>query len=260
MSAILSSQNGIRRSKTTRAWAHRLSDEESDEAARQEHQRLRQKPYGCTPAPLRCGYILEYDKLPYMDKETHRPEHETIASFGSLILNHDLDLLLQANEYLNRAGMDTISAGVVVAYVLEGVEKGFFKKEDFICRDYPEGFLPVWGDPTYIMSLLKLMVTREGIGNKLADGVHVAKAHFPGTEPFAISVNGSEMGMHDLRMGKDWAMSAVSDPTPGRHTTANYAMSIMGMLTFSRAASHGSENGASLPTGQGSAWPSGCTR
>lgn len=190
------------------------------------------KQYGCFSCPLRCGYILEYNKLPYKDKETHRPEYETVAAFGSLILNDDMNLLLQANEYLNRVCMDTISAGVVVSYVLEGVEQGFFKKEDFVCSDYPEGFLPVWGDPTYVMQLLKLMVTREGIGNKLADGVYVAKSYFPGTESFAINANGSEMGMHDLRMGHGWAMSYISDPTPGRHTTANYDMAAAGMMDF----------------------------
>lgn len=193
---------------------------------------LGKKRFGCFSCPLRCGYILEYDKLPYKDKETHRPEYETICAFGALILNHDLDLLLQANEYLNRSGMDTIAAGVVVAYVLEGVEKGFFKKEGFRCQDYPDGFLPVWGDPTYIMPLLKLIVTREGIGAKLADGVWMAKSHFPGTEPFAINVNGAEMGMHDLRLTKSWGMSFVSDPTPGRHTAANYDTLLMGMLDF----------------------------
>ena len=190
------------------------------------------KRFGCNSCPLRCGYILEYDKLPYQDKETHRPEYETICAFGSLILNSDLDLLLQANEYLNRSGMDTISAGVTVAYVLEGVEQGFFKKEDFRCGDYPGGFLPLWGDPTYIMPLLKLMVTREGIGDKLADGVWMAKSHFAGTEAFAIHANGSEMGMHDLRMTPNWGMSFLSDPTPGRHTTGNYDMLNMGMSDF----------------------------
>ena len=190
------------------------------------------RQYGCFSCPLRCGAILNYDKLPYGDKETHRPEYETVAAFGSLILNDDLDLLLQANEYLNRVGMDTISAGVTVAYVLEGVERDYFHAEDFVCKDYPNGFSPRFNDPTYIMPLLKLIVTREGIGDKFADGTFVAKDHFPGTEEFAINANGSEMGMHDLRAGKAWGMSYISDPTPGRHTAANYDMGRVGMPDF----------------------------
>ncbi|MBN1890065.1 MAG: hypothetical protein JW850_18860 [Thermoflexales bacterium] len=140
---------------------------------------------------------------------------------------------MQANEYLNRAGMDSISAGTVVAYVLEAVEEGVFKKEDFACADYPDGFLPVWGDPTYLMPLLKLLVTREGIGDKLADGVFVASSFFPKTEAYAIHSGGSELGMHDIRLGHgDIGTSMVSDPTPGRHTTANYSLVDMGMPDF----------------------------
>lgn len=190
------------------------------------------KKYGCFSCPLKCGYLLEYEKLPYKDKETHRPEYETVCSFGALILNDDMDLLLQVNEYLNRVGMDSISAGTTVAYVLEGVEEGFFNQEDFVCQDYPQGFLPVWGDPTYILPLLKLMVTRESIGAKLADGVYQAIQHFPDTELFAVNVNGSEMGMHDLRLTKSWGMSFVADPTPGRHTASNYDMGQLGMPEF----------------------------
>lgn len=190
------------------------------------------KQYGCFSCPLKCGYVLEYQNLSYKDKETHRPEYETSCSFGSLILNDDMDLLLNVNEYLNRVGMDSIAAGTTVAYVLEGVESGFFKQEDFICQAYPQGFLPVWGDPTYILPLLKLMVTREGIGEKLADGTYQAGQHFPGTQSFAINANGAEMGMHDLRLTKSWGMSFVADPTPGRHTTSNYDMGQLGTPEF----------------------------
>ena len=191
------------------------------------------RQYGCFSCPLRCGYILEYEKLPYEDKETHRPEYETLAAFGSLILNSDLDLLLQVNEYLNRAGMDSISAGTIIAYVLEAVEEGVLEKEAFACADFPDGFLPVWGDPTCIMPLLKLLVTREGIGDKLADGVFVAKSYYPETETYAIQAGGSELGMHDIRLGAgDIGTSMVADPTPGRHTTPNYGLLGMGMPDF----------------------------
>lgn len=193
---------------------------------------LGQRQYGCHSCPLRCGYILRYDKLPYADKETHRPEYETCCSFGPLILNHDLDALLQINEYLNRAGLDSISAGGLVAYTLECVEAGLLKKEDFACADYPEGFLPTWGDPTYLLPLVKLIATREGIGGRLADGAFFAAQRIPGSAQLAITANGSTMGMHDLRLSRSYAMSLVSDPSPGRHTAAHYGSIRMGMTDF----------------------------
>jgi len=233
MSAIISSQNADSPIKNYGSTA--IDDFPFKKAMHLRGKKINgygKRQYGCHSCPLQCGYVLEYDKLPYQDKETHRPEYETICSFGALILNDDLDTVLQANEYLNRAGMDTISAGVVVAYVLEAVEKGFLKKEDFACAEYPQGFLPVWRDPTYVMPLLRLIVTREGIGDKLADGVAAAAATFSGTGEFAINANGSEMGMHDLRMTPSWGMSYMTDPTPGRHTAGNYDLGVMGMPDF----------------------------
>lgn len=233
MTTIISTQNGDSPVKNYKGVGY--VDYPMKKAMKLRAKRLNEygkKQYGCFSCPLKCGYMLEYQKLPYEDKETHRPEYETSCSFGALILNDDMDLLLQVNEYLNRVGMDSIAAGTTVAYVLEGVEQGFFKQEDFICQDYPKGFLPVWGDPTYILPLLKLMVTREGIGAKLADGTHQASQHFQGTESFAINANGAEMGMHDLRLTKSWGMSFVADPTPGRHTTSNYDMGQLGTPDF----------------------------
>ncbi len=233
MTTIISAQNGDSPVKNYKGVGY--IDYPMKKAMKLRAKRLNEygkKQYGCFSCPLKCGYLLEYDKLPYKDKETHRPEYETSCSFGALILNDDIDLLLQVNEYLNRVGMDSISAGTTVAYVLEGVEEGLFKQEDFVCQDYPQGFLPVWGDPTYVLPLLKLMVNREGIGAKLADGVHQASQHFPGTEVFAIHANGAEMGMHDLRLTKSWGMSFVADPTPGRHTTSNYDMGQLGTPDF----------------------------
>ena len=84
-----------------------------------------------------------------------------------MILNDDLDLLIKANELLNRAGMDSISAGVVIAFVYECCEKGILTEKDFKCASYPNGFLPKWGDNTFLLQLLEMMVTREGIGNIL---------------------------------------------------------------------------------------------
>ncbi|WP_371806697.1 aldehyde ferredoxin oxidoreductase family protein [Candidatus Lokiarchaeum ossiferum] len=176
------------------------------------------RQYGCFSCPVRCGAILEHDELPYDDKETHRPEYETCAAFGSLILNDDLDVLMQANEYLNRTGMDTISAGNIVAYVHECVENQIFTKDDFKCNAYPDGFLPSWGESQFILPLLKMIVNREGLGDKLADGLYMIKQHFPQTAAYAITSNGQELPMHDLRLDPGLGLTYLTDPTPGRHT------------------------------------------
>jgi aldehyde:ferredoxin oxidoreductase len=177
------------------------------------------KPYGCFGCPVACGAIY---KIPEKNiEESHRPEYETLAAFGGLILNNDVGTLLEVNEYLNRAGMDSISAGNTVAFVLECVERGLLTKDEFKCKKIPEGFIPRWNESDYILPLLELMVTREGIGDLLADGVLAAARKIgKGSESFAMAANGQELAMHDGRYTTGMLLTYVADPTPGRHTAA----------------------------------------
>ena len=188
--------------------------------------------YGCFSCPARCGAILEYEALPYSEKETHRPEYETCASLGCLILNDDLDLLIKANELLNRASMDSISAGVVIAFVYECCEHRLLTEKDFKCVPYPEGFLPKWGDNTYLLQILEMMIKREGIGDILADGVKVASEKINGSSDYAMHANGQEIPMHDVRADPMLGVTYIADPTPGRHTAATLNMDKMGVKHF----------------------------
>ena len=194
--------------------------------------KLMKRQYGCFSCPARCGAILEYEGLPYVEKETHRPEYETCASLGSTILNDDLDLIIKANEMLNRAGMDSISAGVVIAFVYECCEQGLLKEKDFICESFPEGFLPKWGDNSYLLQLLEMMINREGIGDNLADGTKIASEKIPGSKNFAMHANSQEIPMHDARADPMLGVTYIADPTPGRHTAATLNMDKMGNKHF----------------------------
>ena len=188
----------------------------------------RTKAYGCFSCPMQCGAILTVPQLGYADKETHRPEYETIAAFGGLILNDDFNAILNINEFLNREGVDTISAGGVVAYTIECVENGLLKKEDFRCRDFPEGFLPGWGKAETVLPLLKIIVNREGIGDVLADGSGAASEKIPGSKEFAVTAGNQELPMHDARKMPGLMLTYAADPTPGRHTAGNVDYLLMG--------------------------------
>ncbi len=191
----------------------------------------RKEVYGCYGCPLRCGAILSIPELGL--EETHRPEYETIAAFGGLILNPDVNILLQLNEYLNREGMDTISAGGIIAFVLELVEKGILTKSDFKCKEFPDGFLPEWNKSDYILPLLRMIVNREGIGDILADGTKEAgkKLRKNGSLiEYALTANGQELPMHDGRYMKSLLLAYLTDPTPGRHTALSIDFAHIGPI------------------------------
>lgn len=179
----------------------------------------KQKSFGCFSCPVQCGAILKIPDLGL--EETHRPEYETIMAFGGLLLCNDLNVIFQVNEYLNREGVDTISAGGVLGYTIECAQNGLLKKDDFKCEEYPDGFLPDWGKAEYILPLMRMIVNREGIGDVLAEGTKVASEKIPGSEQFAVQANGQELALHDARLYKDLGLTFTVDPTPGRHTAGS---------------------------------------
>jgi aldehyde:ferredoxin oxidoreductase len=168
------------------------------------------KKYHCYACPLSCGAI---SKGPADYPETHRPEYETIASFGALLLNHDLESIFYINELLNRAGMDTISAGATIAFAIECFENGLLTEVD------TGGLKLSWGNTQAIVKLVEMMVARQGIGDVLADGVRVAATKIGNSAgQYAIHAGGQELPMHDPKYDTGFGVHYLADPTPGRHT------------------------------------------
>ena len=185
--------------------------------------KYREKAYGCFSCPVRCGSIMKVPELGL--EETHRPEYETCASFGHLILNDDLMSIFTINELCNRAGIDTISAGGTVAFAIECYENGILTKDD------TDGLELNWGNSSAIIELVKKIINREGIGDILADGTKIASKKIgKGSEKYAMHSGGQEMGMHSPKVFKSLGASYAFDPTPGRHTAATLDMYIQGPL------------------------------
>ena len=168
------------------------------------------KKYHCYACGLGCGGVLDISNLGE-HKHTHKPEYETLQAFGPLLLNNDLDSVLIINEMLNRAGMDSISAGNTVAWAIECYEQGILHK------DQTDGLDLRWGNAPDIVALVRKMIAREGIGDVLADGVQRASDRLGGSQ-HAMHIGGQEPGMHDSRNDPQLAVHYVAEPAPGKHT------------------------------------------
>ncbi|MCK4762584.1 MAG: aldehyde ferredoxin oxidoreductase [Candidatus Aminicenantes bacterium] len=212
--------------------------------------------YHCYSCPLGCGSICN---MPPEAKasETHKPEYETVMAFGGLLLNNDLDSIFHINDLLNRAGMDTISAGGTVAFAMECFEKGIITKADTGGIDLSWAHPPSEplrggaghppsmplrgknsggpgiqnqesdkktrngsiGNTEAILALVKKMINREGIGDILADGsAAAAKKLGRDSAAFAVTAGGQELAMHDPRFDPGFGLHAGVEATPGRHT------------------------------------------
>lgn len=172
--------------------------------------RKEEAKFHCYSCPLGCGGICKTDGK---FSETHKPEYETVLSLGGFLMNKDMDSIFYLNELLNRAGMDSISAGHAVGFAMECFEKGIITTRDTM------GVELKWGDPSAIEFLIEKMIAREGIGDILADGVKVAAERIgKGADKIAIHAGGQEPAMHDSRNDPGFALHYSVEPAPGRHT------------------------------------------
>jgi aldehyde:ferredoxin oxidoreductase len=167
--------------------------------------------YHCLACPTGCGGHFSPQKYP---DHTHKPEYETFQSFGGLLLNDDYQSVIMINDLLNRAGMDSISAGSTIGAAIEWYTKGL------INRETTAGLELTWGNAPAIIDLVHQMIAREGFGAYLADGVKTA-AEKLGIQDRqgCIHAGGQELGMHDPRLDPGFAIHASVEPNPGRHTT-----------------------------------------
>jgi aldehyde:ferredoxin oxidoreductase len=172
---------------------------------------------GCWHCPVACKAVLKEGTGEYKyPAGIRRPEYETQGSFGAMCGNSDTGSINMANDICNRYGLDTISAGTVIAFAIECYENGIITKKD------TGGIELTWGNHRAMVAMTEKMAKREGIGDKLADGVKVAAEKIgKGAKKFAVHVGGQEVGMHDPKLGFMGEFAAARyqmDATPGRHT------------------------------------------
>ena len=176
---------------------------------------LEKAKYHCYSCPLGCGGTLDGKKLGCGMGDAHKPEYESMNQFGPLLMNRDLESLFLITEKLNRAGMDSISAGGTVAWAIECYENGLLTLED------TDGLDLRWGNTEAILKLVDKMIAREGFGDLLADGSKRAAQRLGrGSEKYAMHIGGQEPPAHDSRNDPMLALNYAAEPAPGKHTVA----------------------------------------
>jgi len=163
----------------------------------------------CTACPIRCKPKVrtQFGALE-VEERYGGPEYETTAAFGSLCCNSNLDAIAAANQKCNAYGLDTISTGVALAFVMEATEKGVLRSQEGLA----------WGDAQGMLRMIDKIARREGIGDPLSRGVRAAAREL-GAEG-AMHVKGLELAMHDPRGKKGLAISYATSPRGATHLEA----------------------------------------
>jgi len=154
---------------------------------------------GC---PIACGRIAKVEEGKFKTPEHEGAEYESLSAFTAFVFNKNMDAAVNSTYLCNEFGIDTISAGGIIAFAMECYENGLISKED------TQGLDLSWGNADSLPILVERISKREGIGDLLADGVlKAAKKIGKNAEKFAIHCKGLEGPAHDPRSGKALAVT-----------------------------------------------------
>jgi len=161
----------------------------------------------CLSCFTHCGMVTRVDKGKYRGSQLEGPEYETLGMFGSNHLIDDLPAIIQANILCDKLGMDTISAGNVIGFVMECFERGLISSKE------TDGLEIRFGDSDASLAVLEMIAYRKGFGDILAEGVKAVSEHIgKGSERFAMHVKGLEFPAYEPRGAFGSALSYAVSP------------------------------------------------
>ena len=151
------------------------------------HRKYRTQMLGCYSCPVQCMPRFRVKHGPVAGLYGEGPEFETVASFGSICLNTDLDSILKAAELTNRLGLDCDSTGRVIGFAMELYENNILDDKDI-------GFPLKWGDSRAILRMVELIAARRDFGKILAEGeLRAARIIGGDAEKYALTIKGLEL-------------------------------------------------------------------
>ncbi len=176
--------------------------------------------FGCTKP---CGKLFVIDEGKYAGTKLDGVEYETLYSLGGECSNPDIEALARANEVCDLMGIDTISAGVCIGFIMELVERGILSVDEV-------GVDCQFGNPEAVIEMCELIGRREGQGKLLGEGVKRASAEIGrGSERYALHVKGMEPPAYDVRGIKGMGLGFMTSPRGACHLRSGvYALNLVG--------------------------------
>ena len=166
----------------------------------------------CFQCPIACSRIVrtegegDAENSPGM---LRGPEYETVYAFGSNCGISDPDTIIKANYLCEEYGLDTISCGVVISFLMECAERG-------VLGENYGGPLPRFGDSEGLLETIRYI--GEGGSSPVMKGVrHLAGEIGDGTDRFAMCVKGLELPGYDPRGMKGMSLLYATADRGGCH-------------------------------------------
>jgi aldehyde:ferredoxin oxidoreductase len=166
------------------------------------HEKSWKHDYACFGCPIACSKVTR----PVDGRVLEGPEYESIYALGSNCALADHETIIRLNLLCDEYGIDTISAGAIVAFVMEMFEKGLVAARDL------DGIEPRFGDGAAALALMEKLAKVDGCGVTLSRGVAAIAEQYPAAKGFAMHVKGLEMPAYHPNAAKGMALGyAISE-------------------------------------------------
>jgi aldehyde:ferredoxin oxidoreductase len=202
---IMSSVNSF----PTRYWHQGQAPHRESINAEALHRRCDVKPRACRKCFMACGRLSTVKEGRHAGLELEGPEYETIYTFGGLCMVDNIEDIVYLNDVCDRLGIDTISAGNLVALTIEASKQGKV--------EYPIDY----GQTDTIAALLTDIAGKRGLGKILSRGIKHAASEL-GMEDQAIHVKGLEPAGYDPRVLKGMGLSYGTSPRGACHLRTTF--------------------------------------
>ncbi|MEJ2168816.1 MAG: aldehyde ferredoxin oxidoreductase family protein, partial [Desulfobacterales bacterium] len=164
----------------------------------------------CFGCPIYCSKIAEVKEGKYKDRYTEGPEYENVWSFGAHCENTDVGAIIQAEYLCDCYGLDGITTGNVIGFLMECVEKGILTEADI-------GFPMAFGHDEAIINAIHLIGRQEGPGKLWGRGVKKMADQIEGARDLAMHVKGLELPAYDPRGSTGMALAYATSDRGGCH-------------------------------------------
>jgi len=159
---------------------------------------------GCPHCNMQCGLVVK-------DAENGNAEldYENVAMLGSNIGMDDLSKVGVLNRLADEHGLDTITLGSCLAFLMEASQRGLLDTRI------------EWGDLNGCKKVIEDLINKRGLGEVIFEGVRKASERIGGdSKNWAMHVKGLEISAYECHASPGMALAYGTSPIGAHHKDA----------------------------------------
>ena len=159
---------------------------------------------GCPHCNMQCGLVVK-------DAENGNAEldYENVAMLGSNIGMDDLSKVGVLNRLADEHGLDTITLGSCLAFLMEASQRGLLDTR------------VEWGDLNGCKKVIEDLINKRGLGEVIFEGVRKASERIGGdSKNWAMHVKGLEISAYECHASPGMALAYGTSPIGAHHKDA----------------------------------------